>query len=221
MAQAIYTVTVEELRELRGWTKLDPKEQTAVLSESRELGRALYQEGQSRLASGRILDNISQILAPKKLFARFLRRYFHMTRQTAYNYIKLWKAAEKDAPKPVLDLALSRNYRIVNRPEIFKTYPPPKTTNPQKLIEYLDRIETQKPKVVTIHKNPKGLLRQTLHQVEAAWRQVPVLERADFARELIGMEMTLFGWRAEQTFKPLPVADDGHGTGRQRRKHVA
>ena len=223
-AQAIYTVTVEELREFRGWKKFDPKEQSTILAESRELGRSLYSEGQSRLASGRNLENLSQVLSPKRAFSRFLRKYFHMTRQTAYNYINLWKAAAKDAPKPVLDLALSRNYRVVNRPEIFKTYPPPRTTNPQKLIEYLDRIETQRPKLVTIHKDRAGLLRQAVHQVEVIWRQVPVAERVDFARELIGMEMTMFGWRAAQEFKPAAVPEMktvGKAGGQTKRRNVA
>lgn len=199
------STAIPELDDLRGWNKLNPQEQSTVQKESRSLAESLYSEGKSRLAIGQHLQTISSILAPKKLFDNFLRRHFHMTKSTAYNYINLWKAAAKDAPKPVLDIAMTRNYRVINRPQIFKTYPPPKTTNPEKIIQYLDRLETRKPKIVTIHKNRDGLLKQALHSVEVCFEKVAVKERADFARTLIGMEMTRFGFGVEQTFKPLPI----------------
>lgn len=199
-----------ELKAMRGWAKLLPKEQLALRAEHREIAKCLHSEGQSRLAVGKHLLTTSEILSPRRLFAFYLKRFFHMSKSTAFNYINLWKAASKDAPKKVLDIALSRNYRIVNRPEVFKTYPPPKTDDPVKIVEYLDKLEARKPKVITIHKSSDGLLKQALHGVELCWKQLSndPRVRTGWFKSLISMELTIFEVDREMRFTPEEIPEN-------------
>jgi hypothetical protein len=194
-----------DLEALRGWEKLEPQEQSAVRAEYRAITDALYAEGKSRLAIGQHLLKAQEILAPKRLFVRFLKRSFHMSRSTAFNYINLYRAAMEDAPKKVIDIAMSKNYRAVNKPNIFKTYPPPKTTSTAKIIQYLDRLETRKLKVVSVHHTPEILMKRALHTIEVNWNKVPKQERRNWMRSLIGMEMTKFGVGAD--IEPIPVPE--------------
>jgi len=196
-----------ELKGLRGWERLGPQEQATIQSEYRAIADALRSEGQSRLAVGKHLLAVSEILAPRRLFVTFLRRHFHMARSTGYSYIDLWKAASQDAPKKVLDIAMSRNYRAVNRPEIFKTYPPPKTDNVKEIVKYLDRLETRKAKTITVHKSPENLLKQALHSVDACWNKVPAKSKSAWMRNLIGLELSKLGVNGEQVFEPLPIPE--------------
>lgn len=213
-----------ELKAMRGWAQLSPKDQAALRAEHREILKALHAEGQSRLAIGKHLFATSEILSPRRLFALYLRRFFHMSKSTAFNYINLWKAANRDAPKKVLDIAMSRNYKIVNRPEIFKTYPPPKTEDTAKIVEYLDKMEARKPKVITIHKNPNNLLKQALHSVEVCWNLLPddPKVRTNWYKSLISMELTKFGVDREMRFMPEEIpASMSVVRGRPREKRVA
>lgn len=198
-----------ELKAMRGWAKLSAKDQLTLRAEHRETLKAMHSEGQARLAIGRHLHATSEILSPRRLFAFYLKRFFHMSKSSAFNYINLWKAAMKDASPKVIDIALSRNYKIVNRPQIFKTYPPPKTDDPKKIIEYLDKLEARKPKVVTIHKNPEGLLRQALHSVELCWNRLPAdpKVRSGWYKSLIAMQLTKFGVDREMRFMPEEIPE--------------
>jgi len=194
-----------DLETLRGWEKLEPQEQTSLRVEYRAIADALHAEGKSRLAIGQHLLRAQEILAPKRLFVRFLKRSFHMSRSTAFNYINLYKAATEYAPKKVIDIALSRNYRAVNKPNIFKTYRPPKTNDTAKIIQYLDGLEKKKQKVISVHHTPEVLMKRALHAVEISLNRVPKQERRNWVRSLIGMEMTKFGVGAD--IDPIPVPD--------------
>ncbi len=194
-----------ELEALRGWEKLEPQEQTAVRAEYRAIADALHSEGKSRLAVGQHLVAAQEILAPKRMFDRFIRQNFHLSRSTAFNYINLYKAALQDAPKKVLDIAMSKNYRAINKPHIFKTYPPPKTNSPAKIIQYLDKLEKRRSKVVSIHKSPDNLIKQALHSVGVCWEKIPKPQRREWSRQLIGMQMSRFGVGGD--INPVPVPE--------------
>jgi hypothetical protein len=194
-----------DLEALRGWEKLEPQEQTALRAEYRAIADALHSEGKSRLAIGQHLLKAQEILAPKRLFVRFLKRSFHMSRSTAFNYINLYKAAIEYAPKKVIDIAMSKNYRAVNKPNIFKAYPPPKTESVSRIIQYLDGLENKKQKVVTVHHTPETLMKRALHAVEVNLSRVPKQERRNWMRSLIGMEMSKFGVGAD--IDPVPVPE--------------
>ena len=196
-----------DLEALRGWeSKLTPQEQSVVRANYRAIAQELHAVGQSRLAIGRYLLSSQEILSPKRLFVKFLKRSFHMSRSTAFVYINLYKSAIEDAPKKVIDIALSKNYRAVNRPNIFKTYKPPKTNDTAKIIQYLDRLETMKPKIVSVRFTPDTLMKRALHVVETYWDKVPKQERRQWVRSLIGMEMSKFGVSAD--IEPIAVPEN-------------
>lgn len=206
---SLYKLPSAELESLRGWNKLEPQEQSAVHAEYKAISAALHSEGQSRLAAGKHLLAAQEILSPKRLFDAFIRRHFHLSRSSAFNYIALYRAAMKDAPKKVIDIAMSRNYKAINRPEVFKHYPPPKTNDTAKIIQYLDRLETRKPKIVSIHKNAEGLMKQALHAVELCYQQLPNNQKTRnvWVESLIGMQITKFGVDADQHFSPVDIPE--------------
>lgn len=215
-------ISLSDLAEMRGWSKLKPEEQSVINQRSRDLAEGLHAEGQSRLANGKNLFAIQEILAPRRMFDRFLRRYFHMSRSTAFVYITLYKTALRDSSKKVLDIAMARNYRAVNRPEIFKTYPPPKTDDPVKIVQYLDGLERKKGKVITIHKDYNGLLKQAIRSIGSCWRHVPEKARRAWMRELLGMELTYFGISHEMSFAPQAIPEAfRRGRGRPALKQAA
>lgn len=200
-------VKLDDLEEMRGWKRLEPQEKTDVRTEFRAIAEALHTEGQSRLAVGKHLSAVQSILSPKLLFASFLRRYFHMSRSTAFGYIDLYKAALNDSSKKVLDIAMSRNYRAINKPGIFKTYPPPKTDDPEKIVQYLDRLERNKSKVITIHKNPDLLLKDALRAIIHSWEKVPEKSKRPWMKTLLGMELTAFGIAHELVISPEAIPE--------------
>ena len=194
-----------DLESLRGWEKLEPQEQSTLKSDYRAIANEFHSMGQSRLVIGQRLMSAQEILAPKRLFVNFLKHAFHMSRSTAFNYITLYRTATQDAPKNVIDIAMSKNYRAVNKPNIFKTYPPPKTTSTAKIIQYLDRLESSKRKTVSVHHTPEILMKRALHAIEVYWEKVPKQERRSWTRSLLGMEMTKFGVGAD--INPIPVPE--------------
>lgn len=206
MARALHGILPSaDLEALRGWEKLDSQEQSTIRSDYRAIANELHSMGQSRLVIGQRLMSAQAILAPKRLFVSFLKQSFHMSRSTAFNYISLYRTAVEDAPKNVIDIAMSKNYRAVNKPNIFKTYPPPKTTSTAKIIQYLDGLEKRKRKVISVHYTPDLLQKRALRAIEVFWEKVPKQERRSWVRSLIGMEMTKFGVGAD--IEPIPVPE--------------
>lgn len=201
-------MTVKQFQPIEGmdrWSTLTKEEQEIVKTEEGGIRNDLKAIGHSRLSVGKRLQRWSEILSPKGLFKAFVEQRFNMTRSSAYNYINLYDAAFKVAPK-VVEIAIERNYKAVNRPGVFVKNPPPKTSDVKTIVDYLNKLETQKKRRRTPPTEDE-LLRKALHAVTVAWSQVPDSHKKSWGNLLFGMQLTSFGITRSMSFDAIEVPE--------------
>jgi hypothetical protein len=86
--QNVSIVRADELAEVAWWPKLTGEEQAEVVDEGQKLATDMLRYGQSRLGMGLRLSRLKDILEPHNVFQKFLKRYFNMSKRTAYRHIK-------------------------------------------------------------------------------------------------------------------------------------
>ena len=201
-------VTQTELTFIEGWENLSAEEQGTVRDETQAARTALISEGQSRLTVGEHLIAIRDILEPKKMWTSYLRTTFHMSVATAFRYIKYFEVNAKRLPKPVFAVALEMGYSLPAK--AIESTNPPKTDDREKIMQYLDRINKPAPKSQPAESNPDELMKSCIHFVGLQFSKLPKNSRirGNFARNLIGMEMTVFGMGNEQSFAPVGIPEN-------------
>ena len=203
--QAIHTPDLAELQTLEGWDQLDPDERETIVTQADALAKALHQEGQSKLSIGSHLVAIRGILQPKKMWTGFLRKSFHMSVATAFRYISEHETVSKALPSNIMNIAMSRGYKI--KPQAIAKNPPPKTTDTKEIVHYLDKlVRIPKSKVVVVEALDTDLmLKECLNFCKTRFARVPSgRAKTNFTRALIGMLLTSFGM-SEQTLAPVAV----------------
>ena len=213
------------LAALPGWEKLERKKQTVVEREVKLLSEDLKGYGRSRLAIGERLCNIKEQV-PKGMFVRFLDTV-NLKRSWAYNQMTAYNNATKWLPKPVVDVAMSRNMQMLGISEdkplgvytdVVRRLPPPKTEDPIKINNWLDSLEESRKKsllrsnraVEIIEEDSDVLLKQSYRFVSGRLKKLSNRGRARraFLENLFGMLLSEIGISQGQTFEPQAVPDD-------------
>jgi hypothetical protein len=94
---------LEDLTKLSGWAKLPNAEQEAIKETTTKTAIALHDVSMARIAVGKQLLAARTVLEPKRIFTKWLKLMFHMSKATAYRYIGLYEAAESKLSAPVLE----------------------------------------------------------------------------------------------------------------------
>lgn len=209
------------------WGKLDVRTQTTVEDKTQELARALMMQGSSKLATGKVLAEIRDILEPQRLFLKYIREGFHMSQRTAYRYIVGYENTAKRLPSQVLERAMARGFNMIgDTPEkplgiytdIVKKLPVPKTE--AKADAWLDDVEEARRKIrsrlarraATEDEDmvdPDEALKECYRFINIRLRRLPGgRTKGNWVRNLVGMVMTSAGIGNEQSFTPVAVPSD-------------
>lgn len=226
------------LESIPGWNELDRKDQTFIDKEIKALEASLVDYGMSRLAIGERLANIQEKMS-KRMFAAFLQAY-SFKRSTAYKNIKEFRNASQRLSKPILSRAAARNMNLLgekeDRPlgvytEAAKRLPPPNSTDPKVIDQYLDTLEQAKKrsdarstKMAEVEADADVLLVQAYRFVSNRLTKLPNRGRAKraFVDSLVGMMLSEIGVSSAQTFEPESIPEGFKGeVGRPRRQEVA
>lgn len=174
--------------------KLKPEEQSGVQEHSVKLARAMLINGASRAEMGLQLQALQGILEPHNVFGRFLKKYFRLSKRSAYRYIGEYENASKNLPEPIVKAAMARGLNLTtdSKSKPFGTYtdavkalPPSQNVEPN---AWLDAIE-----------NKKKELRQQARDAEGT-EDFVLPEPSDPAVEM--RACVLF---VERSFKKLPT----------------
>jgi hypothetical protein len=137
------------------WVKLSEDEQKQTAFEDEHLNEGLMREGEGRLAIGKSLAEIQNILESKGLFLAYLKyrnQFSHrkFSQRTAYRYIAGWKHAHETIPQVALAQALRHGMEIIGssdaKPfgvytEAIENVPPPKKATVKTAAAWLRNIE--------------------------------------------------------------------------------
>ena len=194
---------------LQGWEKLEPKEQTKVTVEIEALTKAANTYELSFLEIGEHLENIRKVLEPRRMFNAWLMSWCQsrkrpIKRSWAYQLMSDFRGAKAALPAPILKAAMARGTKLDSR--AIAALPAPNTKDPQKIKEYLDKLETTK---IEVTKAPDRLLKECINFVGLRWEQLPPNNktRTAWMHKFIGMALAKFGVASEQSFSPQAIPE--------------
>ena len=191
-----------------GIEKLEPKDQDTFRREEQLLTEAAQKLEMSSMEIGEHLSNISKILAPKRMFNKWLEKWCanrknKVGRSWAYQLMKDYEGVKSKLPKPLLQMALDRGTKLT--PQLLVQNPPPQTTDKSAINKYLESVEHSR---VVVIKTPEILLKETVNFFCLRFDQLPNNHktRASFTRSVIGMIMAKSGISA-QAFEPQAIPE--------------
>ncbi len=208
----IELVTRSSVTNTDWWGVLTASEQRTVMIETQALTEEMVKYGMSRLAIGERLLNLREILEPKRKFVNFLNTQCRFSRATAYRYINTYLSVKDRVPEVVLRTAIARGFDITNAALVEKM-PPPKTHDRTKIVKYLEKMEEyrreERSTAAEPEYDPDLLMREALNFVSMRFSRLPLNNRArgEWLEQLIGMILSDFGVRKEQSFAPVPVPE--------------
>jgi len=200
-----------------GWaklnaTKLSDAEQQVVQHEVKAVLEARKSEAKSKEAIGLHLRNMKDILEPKRIFVSSIKYFFKWSRATAYRYMDLAEVAESILPGPVFEAAIERGTPI--RKEVIAQNPPPNTTNPQKISEYLTKLEEmpiRRPQAA-LETNPEILAKEVVNfagirmdRLKASGKDARFMQ--SWTLNVVGMFLTKLGIAAELKVAPVAIPE--------------
>ncbi len=219
-------LTAADLQTISGWEELKATDQKTVLVKTEATANALKAEGQSRLEAGKNLAELREILLPLKIWVGYLRKAFHMSERTGYRYIQEYEETAKVVPSNVLNIAMARGFKAIAKPELVKQNPPPKTEDTKKIVQYLETLEESPP----VQRDGNGgidsyslddRLKICFRIVASHYdKLVGKREKTNFAKTLLGMELTKFGITAEG-LRAITVPEEYTARGRPRHQEAA
>lgn len=198
-------MTATPRAEFEGWDKFSEAEQQTITEESTTVLTGLDSIGKSNANIGRALVRIRTIMLPKKLYLKYLKYKFHMSRATAYRYTDEYELGVKHLPEPILEGALARNIPL--REETIKANPAPRTTNPVEIATYLDRLEaTPRPRVEQ-SVDPETMKKEVLNFFVTRFQKLHGNEdfKTDWVESLVGMILSRVGVTRKRSFQPVAV----------------
>jgi hypothetical protein len=230
----------ETFVDLPWWKRLTPDDQQKVQQEGQALGRALVEEGFSRLAVGEHLSNLHELLEPQRLFVRFLKN-FHFSQRTAYRYINGFRNARERLPEYTLRRAIARGMNMIGdteeRPlgvytDAVKRLPPPAEPDPAAVDEWLDKVEERKRRQRSqqlqegageragVDTDPQAMMKEVFRNFRVRLRRLPAgRTRGSWVKTLAGMMLAEAGIGNEQSIAPVAPPEDFRATrGRPRKK---
>jgi hypothetical protein len=208
MAQ-IELVSRESLAKENWWLKLEAKEQRVVLVETQALTEALVTYGMSRLAVGEHLNNLQAVLAPKKMFGKFLKTQCRFSVATAHRYIDSYLKTKDRIPEAILRTAIARGYDVIDAKVVDKL-PPPKTEDREKIVTYLEKVESARKEARQITAIPdydsEVMKKEVINFIGLRYDRLPANPRLrqKWASEVIGMMLFRFKMKSSE-FDPIEI----------------
>lgn len=201
------------------WGNLQQGEQKSLQSASTALARALVEHGKSRMAIGRSLAAVQEILEPHGLFIQYLRN-FHFSLATAYRYINGWKNVKDRLPEPILEAALSRGLDLIggSTDKPFGVYtiaaqatPIPRNPTPEAAVKWISTV-TERVKSTPREPPPapelETLLRTAFQSLRTTMRKLTEGERAQFLTTLIGYALSEFRLPIPKLLRLIPPPEE-------------
>lgn len=215
-------VNLEDLPKIVGWSKLPEAEQKTITEETASLAVDLHNVSLAKIAVGKRLLIIRQMLEPKRIFTKYLKTMFRMSKATAYRYIDLYQAAESVMSKPVLEVAMLRPDDRFTIKAIKEAPKAPRTTNVIKINEYLDKIQAKGPRLVSVsERKPDDVKKAMFHSIYLLLQKLPVKQRPALFVAVAGMVISELGLQ-KTLVEPVSVPDGFHAKrGRPRRTRKA
>jgi hypothetical protein len=218
--EVVSTLTTEEW-----FAKLSASEQKQVAFEDQSLSSGLKTEGEGKLAIGKALAELQNILEPQGCFLAYLKyrnRLSHrkFSQRTAYRYITGWKHAHATIPEVALSQALANGMEIIGsseeRPfgaytEAIQAVPPPKKVTDKSATAWLKTIEdiraAKKPQI-PVEKPPVNeevLMHEAFILITRRLNRLPLEAQAKWIIELSGILMRAAQVVKAQMIKPVPI----------------
>jgi hypothetical protein len=199
---------------LTGWERLNSGEKNEVQNETAQLLGAVTMTGKGRLAMGKHLANLRDILEPKKLFDKYLKleglSLLQISRATAYRHIGNYQQAITILSPPVMELALMRGMDKLDRHMIQAAPPPPRGDDPARAAKYLDAVIALGREAVNDTGNDSVTLQKEAYNlVLNRFKRLPTegRERAQWVRDLCGMLLAMTGTSGDVQIGPVAVPD--------------
>lgn len=216
-----FVLAVETLETLPGWQDLDAASRRTVQAETQQLGQSFDGFIRSRLAVGEHFTRIHAVLEPRRMFSRFCEAY-NLNRSTANGFIASYANAKKSLPTEVLAVAAARGVNIMgsssdSRPlgkytDAVRKLPPPKTQDPQQIVDWLDELETirkkAKKKAAEVEPDVDELLKDAYRYIVLRLDRVPSRRRRAWLNRLVGMSLAKIGVASSQSFDPEAAPED-------------
>ena len=209
------------------WEKLKPEEQTGFQQDAINLAKVTMIEGAARSAKGLYLKHLQGYLEPHNVFGRFLKKYFKMSKRTAYRYIGEYENAATNLPEPIRRAAMARGFNLTTdsktKPfgpytDAVKALPPSKEVEPN---AWLDAIENKKKELRQQARDAEGTEDFTLPEpsdpatemracvlfVERAFKKLPPNSRTrgKWLQQLTGYLLAIGGVANPMTISPQAV----------------
>lgn len=181
------------------WNDLKTEEKLWLKRASYSLGEELIKLGHSRLRIGEQLVRINEILAPRRLFDKFIRENFRQSRATARRYMDAFHAAQRMVSPRVLEVAMANGFDHVP-PEKMKEIPAD-IEDAGEIMEIL-RETPKRRHVLTIEQDPRVIVREAFNLVQSRLKRLPERQRENRARDLCSMILASAGCRVIQKIKP-------------------
>lgn len=207
MSKTTLPVSITELEALHGWAKLPEPQKRTLTEETTALSKALQQVSQAKLLVGEHLYNVREILDPLRVFTKYLKTMFHMSKATAYRYIALYTAAKSIFSKPVLEVAMMRPDDRLTLQAIKDAPKPPRTANVIAINDYLDRLQQTKPTTPTLQaRTPTELQRVLFHSIRLVLNKMSNPAKRKAFEIVCGMVLSEIGVK-QLTIKASAVPD--------------
>jgi hypothetical protein len=195
------------------WAELTEEERAIVLREHKALSAEFEY---SELDTGRRILLVRDILQKYQRFSAFLYDSgLPLTGRTGYRRMRTYERATEIWPQEVIDAAIKRRLKVIGiTPEklmgLYEDVPaPPKSLTPQKVEKFLDSAELFVRRS-SLQRSTKALqaypaLKQCFRFVERATQSLSSKERPQFLKDLVGLEMALFGVDEPRGFAPTKI----------------
>lgn len=200
---------------LRGFEKLKAPEQNLLRRKTQDLIQHIQAAGMNRLEIGRDLAEIRDVLEPRNMFERYLKieglSIYKISRASAYRFIENFEVARTITPTPTAQarIALMRVGSKLTR-ALVSSNPPPRTKDPEKLIEYIEELAAGNRRSKEELGDPDLVARELIMRYCTLFDRLPSHHktRASFFHRVAGMMATISGIASEVSVRPIAVPDD-------------
>jgi hypothetical protein len=195
------------------WKTLSPSEQRSVLLTTQSLSEEMERHGLSKLAIGRHLVKLREILEPKKRFCDYLRRNFPTCSvATAYRWIEHYESAREVLPEGFMRVAMSQGYHVIDA-ELVEKNPPPRTQDRAKITAYLMKLKDERKKSRAIRSeetvDQQALMRECFNFVLSRFERLPQNNKQQtlWLSTLFGTLLSELGVDGDQLVRPMAIPD--------------
>jgi hypothetical protein len=203
------SANLADLTLISGWSNLQSTEQTLITTETLAIATCLQSVSQAKIAVGEHLSKVRVVLEPKRIFTKYLKTMFHLSKATAYRYIDLYEAAKSALPANILQIAMMRPDDRLTLRAIKDAPKPPRTTNVVEINQYLDKLAQRKPAEHSAKERKAEDVKRAMfhasHLLLAKLQQGR--EKKAVLLDVFGMLLTDAGITVDVTIKPVAIPE--------------